>query len=292
MKWLFSLLIGCGLLVILLGFIKSKAAKDDFDLSKEMVVMRNIAHHVLQYTGDSTSAIAPVNRISANEYQVTFASSFSFKPDSLVKIIDHILATGGLPSDYIVNVVEAKSNQVVYGYAVLGVAHNNIVPCLGRDEPDRQYRIDVKFPAEKNSSNTLVMAGIGLLGIGVTLLGVQRRRKSAPAPLAPAKTGQLAPEPASIGKYSFYPERQMLSFGEEEQQLTQKELKILSIFAAEPNVIIDRNRIQKEVWEDEGVIVGRSLDMFISKLRKKLENDPNVKLVNIHGRGYKLEING
>jgi DNA-binding response OmpR family regulator len=45
----------------------------------------------------------------------------------------------------------------------------------------------------------------------------------------------------------------------------------------------------QKVWEDEGVIVGRSLDMFISKLRKKLEINPTVRMVNIHGRGYKLE---
>ena len=51
-----------------------------------------------------------------------------------------------------------------------------------------------------------------------------------------------------------------------------------------------RNRLQKEIWEDEAIIVGRSLDVFISKLRRKLENDSTVKVVNIHGKGYKLEI--
>jgi DNA-binding response OmpR family regulator len=47
----------------------------------------------------------------------------------------------------------------------------------------------------------------------------------------------------------------------------------------------------KRVWEDEGVITGRSLDVFISKLRKKLKNDPSVQIVNVHGKGYKLESN-
>jgi hypothetical protein len=74
-------------------------------------------------------------------------------------------------------------------------------------------------------------------------------------------------------------------------ELTLKENKLLLIFAQSPNVIIERSRLQKEIWEDEGVIVGRSLDMFISKLRKKLEHDATIKLVNIHGKGYKLEIN-
>jgi DNA-binding response OmpR family regulator len=55
-------------------------------------------------------------------------------------------------------------------------------------------------------------------------------------------------------------------------------------------VAVERSRIQKEIWEDEGVIVGRSLDVFISKLRKKLELDERVKIVVIRGMGYRLEV--
>ena len=73
--------------------------------------------------------------------------------------------------------------------------------------------------------------------------------------------------------------------------LTRTETRVLGIFALSPNEIIERSRLQKEIWEDEGVIVGRSLDMFISKLRKKLEPDPNIKIAVIRGKGYKLEIN-
>ena len=59
--------------------------------------------------------------------------------------------------------------------------------------------------------------------------------------------------------------------------LTKTETRVLRIFAAAPNEAIERSRLQKEIWEDEGVIVGRSLDMFISKLRKKLECDIEVQ---------------
>jgi DNA-binding response OmpR family regulator len=72
--------------------------------------------------------------------------------------------------------------------------------------------------------------------------------------------------------------------------LTGTETRILLIFALSPNEIIERSRLQKEIWEDDGVIVGRSLDMFISKLRKKLECDPNIKIDVIRGKGYKLNI--
>ena len=72
--------------------------------------------------------------------------------------------------------------------------------------------------------------------------------------------------------------------------LTGTETRLLLIFAQSPNETIERSRLQKELWEDEGVIVGRSLDMFISKLRKKLELDPNIKIVVVRAKGYKLEI--
>lgn len=73
-------------------------------------------------------------------------------------------------------------------------------------------------------------------------------------------------------------------------ELTATESRILLIFALSPNKTIERSRLQKEIWEDEGIIVGRSLDMFISKLRKKLEFDPNIKIIVIRGKGYKLSI--
>jgi DNA-binding response OmpR family regulator len=71
--------------------------------------------------------------------------------------------------------------------------------------------------------------------------------------------------------------------------LTGTETRLLLIFASSPNQTIQRSRLQKEIWEDEGVIVGRSLDMFISKLRKKLELIRNINIVVIRGKGYKLE---
>ena len=89
---------------------------------------------------------------------------------------------------------------------------------------------------------------------------------------------------------AFNPHQLSLSLEGQQQSLTVKEAKLLGILAESANQVVDRNRLQKEVWEDEGVIVGWSLDMFISRLRKKLEGDDTVKIVSIHGKGYRLEI--
>ncbi|HLY71145.1 MAG TPA: winged helix-turn-helix domain-containing protein, partial [Puia sp.] len=95
----------------------------------------------------------------------------------------------------------------------------------------------------------------------------------------------------TLGSLSFDAETRKLMIHGKTTGLTRTETRVLRVFALSPNETIERNRLQKEIWEDEGVIVGRSLDMFISKLRKKLEIDPDIKIVVIRGKGYKLEIN-
>lgn len=73
-------------------------------------------------------------------------------------------------------------------------------------------------------------------------------------------------------------------------QLTQKETDILALFVANPNSLLKREFILKTIWEDDGYFVGRSLDVFISKLRKHFKENSSVKITNIHGLGYKFEV--
>ncbi|WP_217604455.1 winged helix-turn-helix domain-containing protein [Chitinophaga sp. GbtcB8] len=94
----------------------------------------------------------------------------------------------------------------------------------------------------------------------------------------------------TLGSMSFDTEARKLMINGNTIELTRTETRVLRIFALSPNKAIDRSQLQKEIWEDVGVIVGRCLAMFISKLRKKLEFDPNIKIVVIRGKGYKLEI--
>ncbi len=83
---------------------------------------------------------------------------------------------------------------------------------------------------------------------------------------------------------------QQLSVGGQVHQLTRKEAKLLKLFADHSNRMIAREVIQKAIWEDEGYFVGRSMDVFISRLRKLLKEDPTVRIVNVHSTGYKLEV--
>ncbi len=93
-----------------------------------------------------------------------------------------------------------------------------------------------------------------------------------------------------IGRFQFLPNENKLMLETKEISLSKKEVELLSLFVENPNKIIKREELSKKVWEDHGVFVGRSLDTYISKLRKKLNDDDTIKLTNVHGIGYVLEI--
>lgn len=276
------------LLLITLFCAFSISGNDSYELAKQEIILRKIGHEVLLNAGDSTSRVLPVKKIAAGEYQITFENEFTFQTDSLVKIIRRSLTKDKLPRDYIVNVLGCKSTAVLFGYAISGNEKNNIIACSGRKQPKSCYIIDIKF--QDTASITPVQKGyligsIPLLAfVGLLLFRSVRTQKSNRAALNTIQCD------LQIGNTLFDVQKRKLITGKTTTPLTAKECKLLLIFAQSPNTVIERSRLQKEIWEDEGVIVGRSLDMFISKLRKKLESDSCLQLVNIHGTGYKLQI--
>ncbi|SDG89883.1 Transcriptional regulatory protein, C terminal [Dyadobacter soli] len=98
------------------------------------------------------------------------------------------------------------------------------------------------------------------------------------------------PELASLGSFLFNVKGQRLLLGSEVISLTDKECKVLELLHKHFGELIPRETLMQEVWINEGVFTGRSLDMFVSKLRKKLSHDPELRITNVHGKGYKLEM--
>jgi len=103
---------------------------------------------------------------------------------------------------------------------------------------------------------------------------------------------ESVPEASALGKFLFDVKDQRLLLGSEVISLTDKEYRILELLNQNFGELIPRETLMQKVWINEGVITGRSLDMFVSKLRKKLSGDPELRITNVHGRGYKLEIPG
>lgn len=94
-----------------------------------------------------------------------------------------------------------------------------------------------------------------------------------------------------IGGYTFDTQKQTLVFkGSTPEKLTTKESELLNLLCAHSNEILERNYALKTIWIDDNYFNARSMDVYITKLRKKLVNDPRVEIINIHGKGYKLII--
>ncbi|HNW50241.1 MAG TPA: response regulator transcription factor [Prolixibacteraceae bacterium] len=91
-----------------------------------------------------------------------------------------------------------------------------------------------------------------------------------------------------IGIYNFDVLKQILSHEDEEVKLTTKECDLLKLLVTNANKILERNYALKAIWIDDNYFNARSMDVYITKLRKHLKDDPNVEIINVHGKGYKL----
>jgi DNA-binding response OmpR family regulator len=91
-----------------------------------------------------------------------------------------------------------------------------------------------------------------------------------------------------IGDYIFDNRRQLLTFREQQISLTTKESELLDLLFRHKNEILERNYALKSIWIDDNYFNARSMDVYITRLRKYLKKDPGVKILNIHGRGYRL----
>lgn len=101
----------------------------------------------------------------------------------------------------------------------------------------------------------------------------------------------LSGEPQSkfkIGMFTFDAQKQALSNGDKEVKLTTKESELLRLLAMNANKVLERNYALKAIWVDDNYFNARSMDVYITKLRKHLKPDPKLEIINIHGRGYKL----
>jgi DNA-binding response OmpR family regulator len=91
-----------------------------------------------------------------------------------------------------------------------------------------------------------------------------------------------------FGNMNFDTQKQILTINGESTKLTTKEAELLALLCAHANDILERNHALKQIWVDDNYFNARSMDVYITKLRKLLKPDPSIEIINIHGKGYKL----
>ncbi len=98
----------------------------------------------------------------------------------------------------------------------------------------------------------------------------------------------LNKEEYQIGKFTFKPNKRVLQISDQTIKLTSKESQLLHLLVVEKNNVVDRTVALKKIWQDDTYYNSRSMDVYVTKLRKYLKEDVNIELINVHGKGFKL----
>ncbi|WP_431212877.1 winged helix-turn-helix domain-containing protein [Puia sp. P3] len=172
-------------------------------------------------------------------------------------------------------------------------------PCRGRELKKGCYVIEISFPAKKSFNYGWLLPAF--IPVVFAALYFARKRSRVPESREPieekvdeSQLGETESLPAitdhkKLGNFVFFESKGVLSLNNETIELSDKEGKALSILVSNQNEVVGRDLLMKELWEDDGVVViTRNVDVLISKLRKRLSADPSVKIVNVHGKGYKM----
>ncbi len=253
------------------------------------VAMRMIGHELLLSTGDSTSRILPVTRLG-NRYNIQFDTEFQFNAQALVATVDSVMALTEITSSYRVEMEECTSDAIIYSFEVNQAAEPDLIPCGTREQPAKCYSLFITLldpPIALSEETTMGWSSMKWMVLALLVIGllafVLRRKTTAEPP--------HNPDLIHLGKYIFDKRNMLLSYENTTTELTSKESELLATLHSAANHTLKREALLNAVWGDEGDYVGRTLDVFISKLRKKLEGDPNIKITNIRGIGYKLILN-
>lgn len=258
---------------------------------KVNLALRRTAHHLLLASGDSTSRISPVQQLNATTFLLRLEHPFNY--GRLPALLQESMAIHGINDNYDVAVLDCLNGELQLGYNFRDVTEKNEVPCGGRDQKQGCYNLQLTFAAPEATNRPALIWwswAVGFLLLGGAYVVWQKSGRKTNSVLPPSTVTDESDQSVCVGNVSFNPANQSVSIGGNTHPITYREAKLLHLFLRHPNQLLERDFILKSVWEDEGIIVGRSVDVFVSRLRKLLQPDPAVRIVAVHGVGYRLEV--
>lgn len=272
------------IIAILISAVAFINKKNEIPEKHLEVVLRDLGHQLLLTAKDSSSRVMPVKKLNENTYQISFQNDFGFISDTLINLVQRTFQKNALANDYIVNLRNCKQNETVFAFEINNQT-GDLTPCRGRTLEVSCYVIEIEL-LKKNKFNFFWLL---LLIIPLSFLGFYMKdrfqKKEEAAPIFD-NTDYI-----QLGDFRFYASNNVLEGENKSITLSEKETKALKIFAENINQIVEREKLMKEIWEDEGIVViSRNVDVLVSKLRKKLSDDNSFKFINVHGRGYKFII--
>lgn len=245
------------------------------------LAMRAIGDELLKSNNDLSTPVPPIQQSGAATLRLLIGRPIFIDPDNLVDLSLKYL-NASISLSLVVSVLDAATEEVVYGFEINHLKEQDI-PCLGRILPVSEYiiqtsfydqarfRVDTNVPALSLASASVLFAFFGFSSMK-------------------GKKVQTTGKVLLFGNLQLDLEQSKVLHNEQNIQLTEKEAQILAILFKYNGKLVTRDYLIEEVWLKNGVITGRSLDMYISRLRKKLQEMPFIQIVNQHGKGYFLKV--
>ena len=282
-------LLPLGILPVL-AWLLPGAQEHTVDIQPEKVnlALRRTADGLLRLSGDSTSRIPAVKQTSGTVWEVQIGESFDY--GSLPAVLQSCFDLYSVQQSYEVAVRKCGDATIDLGYHQLDFirkTENGQVPCGGRPMPEGCHYIEVSFL--ENEAKAPLWAGMPIVVLlalgGVAAFWFYRRKKATTSePAAADDTEWLG-----FGNSRLDVAGQTVECNGTRESLTFREAKLLRLFVTNTDKLLERDMIMQQVWADEGILVGRSMDVFVSRLRKKIAADTSVGIVAVHGVGYRLE---
>lgn len=262
------------------------------------LALRQIAHDYLAAGCDTKSTIPAVITRPDGSFLLPLGRHISY--DSVSLFAAAALQRFGITENYALSLEDCASGEVFLG-GFWNKPLNTTIPtgdygvaCAERDQPVRCANLSLAFPSPAQPLQgpaSWLLFGLGFL---LLLAGPVWRQwwpdalKAEPAAAEIAGVKKTSDEVRLASDCTFSLAAQKLASGGTIHELTYREAKLLGFLVEHLNEILERETIQEAVWGDEGIMVGRSLDVFISRLRKKLAGAAGVEIRTVHGVGYQL----
>jgi len=267
----------CALLVVSVLIMRVPDKK--YLETKTELALRAIGDGLLRLHNDFNTPVPPIHQNDSRTLQLGFVSAIGIHPDSLVTLtLKHL--NEKIAQKYTVGVRDTHVDEIVYLFEVDHSNGHNI-SCLGRVLPIANYVIEVQINEDKWASvlqaNTpaLTTASIALL---LLFFGGAFFMKKKPL--------QHNANEVVWNGLQLDLDLNTIKTNHVNIQLTTKETQILAMLFRHTGNLVSRESFLQQIWLKDGVVTNRSLDMYISRLRKKMKVFSNVQIVNQHGKGY------
>lgn len=271
---------------LLLAIWNSSIGMDRPERQAINLALRQMAHNLYLLQGDDVSKIYPVNEM--DDYQFAIVLNTKINYDTLPSVLDMALKMFKVQTPYMVSIKDCKNDLVLLGYSEESY-EKGMIACKGREIEEYCAKVTLTFmPEDEEAKSEWIAPLIMLLAGGMAVLFLLFKRIKKRQPNQEESSADILDVRPTIGSLKFDLPNQQLIGPDGPISLTFRESKLLGFLVANINQVVSRDQIMSNVWEDEGVVVGRSLDVFVSRLRKILKVDETVEIKSVHGVGYRL----